>query len=154
MHLEDTDRTVRLIEKLDLEPIAFKLVHPELGETSMTVEEVDELIEKYRRFLKLRAMYPEKSIVPTKEIDEVWHAHILDTVKYADDCEVCFGYFLHHFPYFGMRGEADAVRLAEAGAETRELYKQHFNEDMSDGTEAGVEGECNCTGSCSPSSVS
>ena len=37
--------------------------------------------------------------------------HILDTRAYSRDCEFLFGRFLHHFPYFGMRGDADRAAL-------------------------------------------
>lgn len=134
MATAELERRLRQIDELDLEPIAFKLVHPEPGETGMPVEEADQLIVKYRRFLKLCAMYPEQGIVPSKEIDPVWHAHILDTAKYAADCDAIFGFMLHHFPYLGSRSEADLELLHKKGAETRALYKQHFGEDMYTGT--------------------
>ena len=149
------NRMIRLIDELDLEPITFKLVHPELDETNMSVEKADELIEKYRRFLKLCAMYPERSIVPSKEIDQVWHVHILDTAKYAADCDAIFGFLLHHFPYFGLRGAADLEHLHNEAAETRQLYMEHFSEDMFDGSIKNVDSSCSsaptCTGDCSPS---
>lgn len=52
---------------------------------------------------------------------------ILDTEKYAQDCERVFGYFLHHFPYFGMRGEEDAAKLAASAGETKGLFEQEFS---------------------------
>lgn len=143
------DQKIQLIDELDLEPVAFKLVHPEPGETSMTIEEADALITKYRRFLKLCVMYPEQSIVPSKEIDEVWHLHVLDTAMYAADCDAIFGYLLHHFPYFGLRGEADLDMLHMKAAETRELYMRHFDEDMYEGSTNDP--KPSCTGDCSPS---
>lgn len=149
-----TDRQIQLIDALDLEPIAFKLVHPEPGETGMSVEEADELIKKYRCFLKLCAMYPEESIVPSKAIDKVWHVHILDTAMYLADCDAIFGFVLHHFPYFGLRGEDDLEMLHAKGAQTRELYMRHFGEDMYDGSlEENMDATCtgNCSPSCSPS---
>ena len=155
MSTVDVDRKTRLIDELDLEPIAFKLVHPEPDETSMSVEQADDLIAKYRRFLKLCAMYPERSIVPSKEIDQVWHAHILDTAKYAADCDAIFGFLLHHFPYFGLRGAADLEHLHGEATETRRLYMQHFGGDMFDGSIKNVDSSCSsapsCQGDCSPS---
>ena len=44
----------------------------------------------------------------------MWHRHILDTRAYASDCERIFRNFMHYFPYFGLRGEADAVALESA----------------------------------------
>lgn len=118
-------RAELLIDELDLEPIVFKLMHPDDGE-GMTLEQADVAVVRYRMFLKLCSMYPHRSIVPTKEIDEVWHAHILDTVKYRFDCDQIFGRFLDHFPYFGLRSEEDAVSLADSFGETCELFLRHF----------------------------
>jgi len=69
-------------------------------------------------------------MVPSKEVDAFWHAHILDTMKYAEDCEEIFGYFLHHFPYLGLRGGEDAARQEQADQETQRLYQQEFGEPM------------------------
>ncbi len=101
------------IDAISLEPIKFKLMDKEEGE-GWSLYKVDMLEKWYKRFLYLCAKYPEKSIVPTKEIDKFWHYHILDTGKYEADCQQAFGYFLHHFPYFGMRGEDDAKQLTES----------------------------------------
>jgi hypothetical protein len=102
-------------EPLDLEPIKFSLAMRE-----------DE--KWYRRFLFLVKLYPEKMIVPTKDIDLFWHTHILDTKKYMMDCESLFGGYFHHFPYFGMRGKKDKMNMEEAFSETEELYRAVFGE--------------------------
>ncbi len=81
----------------------------------------------YRRFLFLQTTSP-KTVVPTKDIDEFWHGHILDTQKYPVDCQKAFGFFLHHFPYFGMRGGDDAQKLQEAFERSRTLYENTFGE--------------------------
>ena len=49
-------------------------------------------------------------------------------MKYAEDCRMIFGRFLHHFPYFGMRGEQDAKDLRQAFSETRALFEKEFGE--------------------------
>ena len=41
-------------------------------------------------------------------MDAFWHQHILDTVAYQRDTVQIFGYFLHHFPYFGIWAAKDA----------------------------------------------
>jgi len=84
----------------------------------------------YKRFLTLSVKYPEETIAPSKDVDKFWHGHILDTMKYAEDCQNVFGYFVHHFPYFGMRGEEDAANLAEAGKTTNRLYEKEFGETL------------------------
>jgi|CXWL01.1.fsa_nt_gi hypothetical protein len=54
----------------------------------------------YRQFMALCKSFPDENItVPSSDIDEVWHSHILHTEKYADDCNEYFGFFLHHSPF-------------------------------------------------------
>lgn len=125
---------------LDLDPIKFKLMDAKEGH-GWTREEADRHELEYRRFLALVAKYPEEAITPDTNVDKFWHGHILDTMKYAEDCEQVFGYFLHHFPYFGMRGDEDAANLAEAAAKTRSLYQQEFGY-LDAGTEAGEGSYC------------
>ncbi len=137
------------IETLDLEPIMVKLMDPIEGE-GWTIEQAREVEVWYKRFLYLNAVYPDRSIVPTQDIDTFWHYHILDTQKYADDCQIAFDYFLHHFPYFGMRGDQDRQNLLDASKQTWDLFRTHFNEEPS--ILQGAAGKCtsSCTGkSCS-----
>ncbi len=123
------EQIVAAIQALDLEPIKFKLMDTEEGQ-GWPREYVEQMAIAYKRFLTLSVKYPEETIAPSKDVDKFWHGHILDTMKYAEDCQNVFGYFLHHFPYFGMRGEEDAANLAEAGRTTNRLYEQEFGETL------------------------
>src|SRR5260221_346226 len=102
---------------------------PEEGQ-GWSREYVDQMAIEYKRFLTLSVKYPEETIAPSKDVDKFWHGHILDTMKYAEDCQIVSGYFLHHSPYFGMRGEEDAATLAEAGNTTNRLYEKEFGEGV------------------------
>lgn len=113
------------IEALDLSMIKRKLKDPEEG-MGWTSEECDDVEVEYKRYLTLKRAYPEQEIVPNQSVDKFWHYHILDTQKYAEDCEVLFGYFLHHYPYFGMNGPEDEQALADAFSATAALYEAHF----------------------------
>lgn len=135
------------IQAVDLEPIMVKLMDSDEGE-GWSLEKTREIETWYRQFLCLNALYPDRAIVPTRDIDTFWHYHILDTKKYAEDCEVMFGYFLHHFPYFGMRGDQDRQNLHEASSQTWQLFREHFGE--SPVAEAASKCASECTGtSCS-----
>ena len=112
---------------LDLESIKFSLTQREDG-PNWSVSKAEMLEVWYRRFLYLSCIYNNKVIVPSKDIDTFWHTHILDTQKYMSDCEKLFGRYIHHFPYFGMRGEEDRTNLKKAFCETEELFLLHFNE--------------------------
>ncbi len=118
------------IDSLDLDPIKFKLMDSLDGE-GWSREKADAVEREYRRFLCLNHIHASapKAIVPSKDVDEFWHYHILDTMKYQRDCISVFGRFLHRFPYFGLRGDEDAKKLADATNSTLELYRQAFGEN-------------------------
>ena len=118
-----------ILTGLDLEPIIIKAMDSEEG-YGWTFAFADRVADEYRRFLILCLEHRQDSkylIVPSKLVDKFWHLHILDTRKYIEDCQYCFGSMLHHFPYFGMRGDQDAANLREAWSRTLALYQSTFN---------------------------
>ena len=118
------------LASLDFGPIVYKLMHPEEGR-GWTQAEATVALVQYMRFLLLVFLYPNSTLVPTPEIDRVWHYHILDTAKYAEDTQMLFGRFLHHFPYMGARGEVDRQQLYLGFEQTRQLFEQHFKMPIS-----------------------
>lgn len=95
-------------------------------EAIVTEEEWDKAEFEYRRFLSLKQVYPGVSLVPSKQVDQVWHAHILDTHAYREDCNKLFGRFIDHYPYFGIYGKEDNQALQESFDVTKSLYERHF----------------------------
>lgn len=125
--------------QLDLDPIKVKLTDTKNGE-GWSFEKTEMVAIQYRRFLILIRDNPNATIVPTEDIDRFWHHHILDTMKYAEDCDQYFGYFVHHFPYFGLRGADDAKNLAVAFENTKNLYEERFRENLIPTNGAGCGG--------------
>lgn len=117
------------INAIDFTMVKLKIQDQEEG-LGWTASQCDEAEKDYKKFLALKRTYPGKEIVPNKQVDLFWHQHILDTVKYADDCQEIFGYFMHHFPYFGMKDEQDMQNLVNAFEETKDLYLLHFAESF------------------------
>ena len=117
----------KAIMELDLTPIKIKLMHVESGE-AWSVEKVNAVEKEYRRFLCLMKMFPEEDTAPLVDVDTFWHYHILDTMKYARDCEQAFGYFLHHYPYVGLRGEDDEQFRLDSAERMRTLYEATFGD--------------------------
>jgi len=117
------------VDQIDFTMLKQKMIE-EHNWTSEFCEEAESL---YRRFLALNARYPGRKICPTGPIDAFWHAHILDTRAYMRDCELVFGEYLHHFPYFGMRGPDDHEALEKAFRESIELFIIHFGIDPTAG---------------------
>lgn len=125
LHVKTPDQIVEAIFALDLEPIKFKLMDKKEG-YGWSRATADRYELEYKRFLALIAKFPDEVIAPNKAVDKFWHGHILDTMKYEQDCYKVFGYFVHHFPYFGMRSEVDAEDLAEAACNMQRLYQREF----------------------------
>lgn len=115
------------VTELDLEQIKVKLMHKQSGE-GWTRAKADEVEVEYRRFLYLNKKYPNEQISPSVEVDVFWHYHILDTMKYARDCDQVFGYFLHHFPYIGLGEESTEEDRLELGQRTEHLYAREFGQ--------------------------
>ena len=120
------------VNKIDLSLIN-KILQYE-NPTFWTENVLTETEASYRKFLVLNFLYPSETIVVNKILDDYWHQHILDTEKYADDCQKFFGYFLHHYPYFGINGEEDKQKNREGFASTQQLWEETFNSPMTNTT--------------------
>jgi hypothetical protein len=131
MKTKTTDRTVdqaiAAIQALDLDPIRFRVMDKESGE-GWTRDYAETIEQAYRAYLTMLVKHPEdaEDIVVSKDVDEFWHAHILHTMKYTEDCEKVFGSYLHHNPHVGERTQADIERKASQAEKTRRLYDEEF----------------------------
>ena len=114
------------IAALDFSAIKAKLTHK--AGPGWSLERSNAVECEYRRFLFLMKVFPNEPTAPLVDVDTFWHYHILDTVKYAGDCQKVFGYFLHHFPYVGMRGDADEAALQRMGERMAAIYEFTFEQ--------------------------
>ena len=124
---EHLARSKAEIEALDLSMVRRKLAHRGEG-PGWTPEHADRVERAYRQFLMVLAGHPGTVVAPTRDIDTFWHAHILDTRRYADDCQRIFGEFLHHDPYLGLRN--DELARDHAAAALHELFDIDFGEQV------------------------
>jgi len=140
----------QVIEELDLELIKVKLMDKEEG-LGWSSDRCDEAEKWYKRFLYLHKKNPSSPLVPVNDMDRFWHQHILDTEKYAKDCDKIFGYFLHHFPYFGMRGGEDAANLKRAAEETSNIFEKEYGESPYGGfNKSSSRSNCSSPSKCTP----
>ena len=136
----DVRTFINKLMQLDFEPIAYRLINS--NEEKLSLEQTNQMISRYLMFLLLIYLYPNSKIVPSKGIDRVWHYHITDTIKYAEDCEMLFGQFIHHFPYFGKRGEIDRGNLQTAFEQTQVLFQEHFGTTMDIPDKPSIAADC------------
>jgi hypothetical protein len=141
------------VRGLDLGPIKYKLVLSEEG-PHWPREKADRVESEYRKFLILCGEHKDLAIVPSKDVDVFWHNHILDTRKYAADCAELFGFFLHHFPYFGERGAEDRKNLKACYERTSILMQENFG-SIPGSSETALCGPANCDGgaNCAPDAI-
>jgi len=107
----------RHVKHLDLRPVQAKVIE-KLGWSADQAESVE---QEYRRFLYALTQKGRGEIIspPSKEVDEFWHQHILDTRKYRDDCQKLFGHYMDHIPAL------TSAQQAEADERRRRVYAEH-----------------------------
>ncbi len=122
-----THEVIAAIAALDLTSVKARVMDAELGE-GWTREYADSIETAYKKYLTMLVKYQEhaEDILLAKDVDEFWHTHILQTMKYMDDCEAVFGTFLHHSPHVGEVTQADHEKRAVLADKTRELYEREF----------------------------
>lgn len=126
-HGISTDERLARLNALDLTNVKRKLMEPEPEGKGWTRDQCDEAEKWYKRFLAATIAYPDARLVPNLPIDIFWHQHILDTAAYRNDCSHVLGYFLDHYPYFGLNG--DAQERDDCFDETNVFYRAMFGED-------------------------
>jgi hypothetical protein len=95
-----------------------------------SLERADAARREYIRFLTLLQKKPGFMLVPwltvdgRDDLDQFWHQHILDTAKYAADCNLLFGRMIHHNPHV-VRGSEQETTAFE---KTQRLYARTFGE--------------------------
>lgn len=126
---ENLEEIKKYIDSIDFTQLMAKLINYE----GWMKEEVEETCFQYRRFLYLNYKYSLQnpgSLPPSEDMDEFWHAHILDTKAYVRDCQAIFGQYLHHYPYFGIDDQSDEQVLNAAFEKTKALYLQEYGEPL------------------------
>lgn len=108
------------LKALDLAPVADHLMNLRTGH-GWTRQQALRAMRRYKTFLFISYLYPHTVLIPTQEIDRVWHCHILHTCKYRQDCEMLFGYFIDHEPESAVSSETHQQNLDAAFAQTQSL---------------------------------
>ncbi|SEP36607.1 Protein of unknown function [Rhodospirillales bacterium URHD0017] len=110
------------MQTIDLDRVARKLCRDE----GWTEAQAATAVLRYRRFLCMHYLDRDLFVVPARDIDKVWHQHILCTHEYARDCDRVFGRFLHHRPSSGDSEEQESLRTDFEMTEIR--YAELFGE--------------------------
>ncbi len=124
------EQVIAAIHALDLESVKIRAMDPELGE-GWTREYAEGIEQGYRTYLTMLAKYQDhaEDILLSKDVDEFWHTHILQTIKYTEDCEAVFGKYLHHAPHVGEVTSAVKEKRMVLAEKTRRLYQREFGNE-------------------------
>ncbi|KAH7134605.1 hypothetical protein B0J13DRAFT_85443 [Dactylonectria estremocensis] len=82
-------------------------------------------VERYENYLELFQLYPGKMLVPTLDIDLVWHTHQLSAKNYRTVTESRCGRFINHNDKLGK------PTLETGMKDTQELFQVHFGQAYS-----------------------
>ncbi|GIW93262.1 MAG: hypothetical protein KatS3mg110_1303 [Pirellulaceae bacterium] len=97
------------------------------------VAQVADAARRYRKFLLLSRLLPGVPLAPTKDIDEMWHIHMLHPVAYYEDCMANFGAILDHDGGFGSASFEEWQQLERLFEMTSRLWQEVFGEPYTDG---------------------
>jgi hypothetical protein len=126
-----TEQVIAAIQNLDLESVKRRVMEPKLGE-GWSRAYADSIEVAYKNYLTMLVKYQDEAenIVLSEDVDEFWHTHILQTIKYTEDCESVFGRYLHHTPHIGEITKKDMERRVALADRTRRLYEREFGGAM------------------------
>lgn len=115
------------IEQLDLDYIIDAMCSPNYPLPRWTEDDARKCCRLYKDFLILKKIHRHQALVPTREIDEFWHNHILYTKEYVTDCMKIFGHYLHHQP---ASPQEDLEEMVKAYLKTKQLYFDEFKRPL------------------------
>ncbi|HEX2549313.1 MAG TPA: hypothetical protein VHM20_05755 [Gammaproteobacteria bacterium] len=111
------------LDQLDLSYIVDAMCSASYPLPQWGREDALHCLQLYKNFLWLQKKYHLEPLVPTREIDEFWHNHILYTKNYFQDCLQIFGHYLHHQP---ASADENPQHLIQSYLKTKELYFKEF----------------------------
>jgi hypothetical protein len=113
-----------------------------MQDKAWTLNRANRVEPQYKAFLFLIGSKIKAEFVPTFDIDEMWHAHILDTRKYMADCAFHFGEYIHHYPYLGMKDAEDRCRAERLFAATCATIANAFDIEVEELNASSCGGGC------------
>lgn len=112
-----------------------------------TEEKAQEALRRYERFFCLAARHPGQPLAPTRDIDVMWHLHMLSPQAYYEDCMRAMGHILDHDGGFG-KGDGELPVLQTTFAATERLWLQEFGEPYCTASELDQDGLIKCWHDC------
>lgn len=127
-----------LLKHINIETLMISLIYFE----QWSEMQAEHACQRYLKFLYLVWLYPDHPLIPTQEIDRVWHCHILHTRQYQQDCQTLFGCYLDHVPC--ANPEQLDPSLLIAFEQTKILFERHFGVGSFDSCLSNDPAACGC----------
>lgn len=144
-----TTSTVPLLQTTTLPQLSVDLARAARRSDDLPADWTDAHVERallrYRRFLALVALSPATPIAPTKDIDVMWHLHMLSPRAYHADCMRLFGELLDHDGGFGKTSDEEPTLIA-CFEHTVARYEAAFGEPYAE--RGGQNGTTKCWHDC------
>lgn len=115
------------IEALELEYIVEFMCDQHYPLPRWSLSDARHCCQLYKHFLILLKKYHPEFLVPTREIDEFWHNHILYTKNYFRDSLAIFGHYLHHDP---ATPDDNPQYLVDGYLKTKQYYLATFGRPL------------------------
>ena len=112
------------IDILDLKSVRDKFISRKSWWWKTFKNNIEQIESDYRKFLYLIGTAGTTMVPWSQDLDDFWHEHILDTAKYAKDCQDLFGKMIHHNPHLPK----GTYRHNKASTDTHQAYKLAFQE--------------------------
>lgn len=122
------DKAIALVSEWDFSLTKQKMLEPDYA--GWPEERIEQAEKNYKRYLSVTKALDGYQLVPNGDVDRFWHEHILDTRRYVQDCAELFAGFLHHYPYFGMRGEVDNRVWLDTASQSTDFWAHLFGEHL------------------------
>lgn len=121
--------------------------YSEYQEKSWSLKDVEKALERYKKFLILAAKNKNIPLAPTRDIDIMWHLHMLNPKVYHDDCMKLFGEIFDHDGGFGKE-DGELPILKNTFNKTSELWLYEYGACYFTANETDAEGVINCWHDC------
>ena len=84
-------------------------------------------IAEYKKFMFLKSIFPEETLLPAQIVDTVWHLHLLYTRSYQELCTALGSEFIDHDPRHSRR--FNQQEHLDRYFRTMELYQRVFGQE-------------------------
>jgi hypothetical protein len=97
------------------------------GERFEDIDFLNEGVENYHKFLTLKPKAKQMILVPTYQVDLMWHTHILSSTSlYNKDCTAMIGSTFHHDD--SLNDQSEGGVLDTSYCMTKELWRKEYGE--------------------------